>query len=69
MFSYAAITLEDQFATGAITGAGHIDKDVRATAKAGGWPPYSIKIGDRYYAYNRLNPLGELSGALTLTHI
>ena len=69
LFTYAAMTLEDQFATGAITGAGHIDKDVRATAKAGGWQPYSIKIGDTYYAYNRLDPLGGLLGAMADYHL
>jgi hypothetical protein len=27
-----------------------------------GWQPYSIKIGDTYYAYGRLEPLGMMMG-------
>jgi hypothetical protein len=27
-----------------------------------GWQPYSVKLGDRWYAYNRLDPVGSLIG-------
>ena len=27
-----------------------------------GWQPYSVKVGDRYYAYNRMDPVGMTMG-------
>jgi hypothetical protein len=29
-----------------------------------GWQPYSIRIGDTYYAYDRLGPLGSMLGIM-----
>lgn len=50
-------------AEGHVTGGGPTDRRERALLQADGWQPYSIKIGDTYYAYNRLDPLGLLVGA------
>lgn len=47
---------------GNITGGGHTNKKMMATKRASGWQPYSIKVGDKYYAYNRLDPIGGLLG-------
>lgn len=47
---------------GSITGAGEPDKGKRNVQQAAGWQPYSIKIGDTYYNYQRLQPLGTLFG-------
>ncbi len=47
---------------GKITGAGPDDARARNQLRASGWQPYSVKIGDKYYAYNRLEPLGMLMG-------
>jgi len=48
--------------SGSITGQGDPDPKVRAVQMASGWQPYSIKIGDTYYSYQRLQPLGTLIG-------
>ena len=49
-------------ASGAITGGGPSDTDLRSHKYNTGWQPYSIKIGDKYYAYGRLEPLGMMMG-------
>ena len=48
--------------SGQITGAGPADPKMRNIKRATGWQPYSIKVGDKYYAYNRLDPVGALIG-------
>ncbi|MCR4346496.1 MAG: hypothetical protein NUV55_04750 [Sulfuricaulis sp.] len=48
---------------GGITGGGISDPDKRRAMMAAGWQPYSIKIGDSYYSYERLDPLGLMVGA------
>lgn len=47
---------------GTITGAGEPDPGKRRVAQAAGWQPYSIKVGDTYYSYQRLQPFGTLIG-------
>lgn len=47
---------------GSVTGAGEPDPGKRRVAQAAGWQPYSIKIGDKYYSYQRLQPFGTLIG-------
>jgi len=47
---------------GAITGGGMFDKEQRATKVAAGWQPYSIKIGDKYYSYQRIEPVSKVIG-------
>jgi hypothetical protein len=47
---------------GSITGAGEPDAGKRRVQQAGGWQPYSIKVGDTYYSYQRLQPVGTLMG-------
>ena len=49
-------------AAGYITGGGPPDPAMRQQKRNTGWQPYSIRIGDKYYAYNRLEPLGMLLG-------
>lgn len=48
--------------SGQITGAGPTDPKLKNIKRATGWQPYSIKVGDTYYAYNRLDPVGALIG-------
>ena len=48
--------------SGHITGAGPTDPKMKNILRATGWQPYSIKVGDTYYAYNRLDPVGALLG-------
>jgi hypothetical protein len=47
---------------GNITGAGPTDANERRALMATGWRPYSLKIGDAYYSYNRFEPVGILFG-------
>ena len=48
--------------SGNISGQGDPDPKKRATQMASGWQPYSIKIGDTWYSYQRLQPVGTLIG-------
>lgn len=41
-----------------ITGAGPSDPAQLQHLRRTGWQPYSVKVGDTYYSYNRLDPLG-----------
>jgi len=47
---------------GTVTGGGPIDLNKKRTLEATGWQPYSVKIGDRYFSYHRLEPLGLVLG-------
>lgn len=47
---------------GHITGGGPGNPAQRRAMFASGWQPYSIKMGDQYYAFNRFEPLGILFG-------
>jgi len=42
---------------GVITGGGSQDPIVRQEKEKLGWQPYSIKVGDRYISFNRLDPI------------
>lgn len=50
-------------ANGLITGSAPPDDNRRRLMMADGWQPYSIKIGDRYYSYQRLDPFALTIGA------
>ena len=64
-----AVTAELAMA-GQITGAGPTHPKMRNILRETGWQPYSIKVGDTYYAYNRLDPIGGLLGlAADMTEI
>ena len=45
-----------------LTGNGDVDPGKRRTDLANGWQPYSIKIGGKWYNYQRIQPLGGLLG-------
>jgi hypothetical protein len=47
---------------GILTGGGMFDKEQRGTKVAAGWQPYSIKIGDTYYSYQRMEPVAKVLG-------
>lgn len=49
-------------ADGHVTGGGSLDPKINAAQRADGWQPYSVKIGGKWYAYNRLDPLGMMLG-------
>jgi len=48
--------------SGNISGQGDPDPRKRATQMASGWQPYSLKVGDTWYSYQRLQPVGTLIG-------
>jgi len=52
----------DLASNGVVTGAGPTDVAQREALMRDGWQPYSIKVGDTYYGYNRLDPFGMLMG-------
>jgi hypothetical protein len=41
-----------------VTGGGPVDLKKRETLESTGWQPYSVKIGDHYISYRRLEPVG-----------
>ena len=47
---------------GLVTGRGPSDPKKRSQLMETGWQPYSIKVGDKYYSYNRFEPVGILFG-------
>jgi len=47
---------------GSITGRGPRNTAQRQALERQGWQPYSIKIGDKYYSFNRADPLGMFLG-------
>ena len=47
---------------GLVTGRGPADYREKSILRETGWQPYSIRIGDSYYAYNRFEPVGILFG-------
>jgi hypothetical protein len=47
---------------GQITGGGPASPAERQTLMRMGWQPYSIKIGDRFFSYGRMDPIGSTLG-------
>lgn len=47
---------------GKITGSGPADQNAKRLMMADGWQPYSVKIGDKYYSYSRLDPFSTTIG-------
>jgi len=47
---------------GTITGKAPKNKSHRDALRRQGWQEYSIKIGDKYYSYNRTDPIGMFFG-------
>jgi hypothetical protein len=47
---------------GTITGSGPKNKSQRNAMRRQGWQPYSLKVGDKYYSFSRLDPIGMFLG-------
>jgi len=60
--SMVMATMATMTAEGLITGGGPEDYRLKQIKRNTGWQPYSVKVGDKYYAYNRLEPMGMLFG-------
>lgn len=52
----------DMAMSGQITGKGPSSSAERKALQRTGWQAYSVKVGDRYYAYNRMDPIGTTFG-------
>ena len=52
----------DYSLSGQVTGGGPKNPAMRGVLRTTGWQPYSIKVGDTYFSYNRLDPVGALIG-------
>lgn len=62
MGSMIMLSVMDMAAEGTVEGRGPLDPRVRKSWLDAGHMPYSVKIGDRRYAYNRLDPIGMMMG-------
>ncbi|MGE0775660.1 MAG: hypothetical protein AB7L36_11560, partial [Sphingomonadaceae bacterium] len=54
--------ITDLAAQGHVTGSGPADEGAKQLLRADGWAPYSIRIGDKYYSYQRLDPIASTLG-------
>jgi hypothetical protein len=57
MAAAADMTLTEQ-----ITGRGPVNPQMRNILRSTGWQPYSIKVGDTWHSYSRLDPIGATIG-------
>jgi len=55
---------KDKQGNGVITGKGPQDPEAQKALRQVGWQPYSIRVGDTFVSYQRLDPLGGLLGFL-----
>lgn len=60
--SVVMAAVADMASSGIISGSGPLNRDLNQAWRRGGNQPYSIKIGDTWYAYNRLDPIGAMFG-------
>ncbi len=51
-------------AAGRISGGGPQEAATKGMQRETGWQPYSIKIGETWYSYNRLDPIGATLGIM-----
>jgi hypothetical protein len=52
----------DAARNGVITGGGPADDSAKRLLYADGWQPYSVRVGDKYYSYGRLDPFSTTLG-------
>lgn len=55
-------TIASLAAQGLVTGSGPADDKARRLMVAEGWQPYSIKVGDQWVSYSRLDPFATTLG-------
>lgn len=58
----AAVGIYQAAQAGHLTGSQPMDPKKSQFMKADGWQPYSLKIGDQYYSYSRLDPFATTLG-------
>lgn len=59
--SLAALTLA-AVGAGLLSGGGEPDKEQKRIKREAGWQPYSVKVGDEWVSYRRIEPLGMIVG-------
>jgi len=52
----------DQVEEGNLSGGGMFTPEMKKTKMAAGWQPYSFKIGDKWYSYQRIEPVAKVLG-------
>lgn len=52
----------DAVMSGQVSGRGPRERGINQAMRRAGWQPYSVKLGDRWFTYNRLDPIGSLIG-------
>ncbi len=52
------------FNNGTITGGGPKDPEKRRMMQAQGWQPYSIRVGDKWVSYQRMDPFANFIGVV-----
>lgn len=57
-----ALYAADLARSGIITGSAPDDRNKANLERADGWQPYSVRIGDRYFSFNRLDPFAVTLG-------
>lgn len=63
MGSAASAVVASYTIDGSITGAGPSNPDARQLLELSGWQPYSIRVGDKYHSYARMEPFAFVIGA------
>jgi len=58
----------DQIAEGNLSGGGMFTPELKKTKMAAGWQPYSVKIGDSWYSYQRMEPVAKVLGIAADLH-
>lgn len=58
----AMMTFADMTLSGQVSGRGTPERGTRQAEMRTGWQPYSVLINGKWYAYNRLDPIGSLIG-------
>ncbi|MDZ4254239.1 MAG: hypothetical protein U1A72_16855, partial [Sulfuritalea sp.] len=61
MGSTVALRVADLALSGEVTGSGPTEPALRETWRRS-HPPYSVRVGDTWYSYNRSDPFGMLAG-------
>lgn len=60
----AALTMTayEMAQNGQLTGSGLFSKEENNTKRGAGWQPYSLKIGEKYYSFQRIEPVAKVLG-------
>lgn len=53
------LSTADSVLSGQVTGSGPVEHGTRAALENEGWQPYSVKVGDKWFQYNRLETVGS----------